>query len=151
MASLIDTSQQEELHTSAGATLPPSGDSITSQCVHIGAAAESSLRVIHQRAEFRDGCEYDDITAGQVTRRGTSEHHHFSLFGFDFLHRHVHLLVVSTHVVGQPTHSHGVTWKTMVREKTATSRRAAFHLAEPPLGSAACFSLIRFHLNSAEI
>jgi len=45
-----------------------------------------------------------------------SELHHFGLLGFGFLHRNVHLFMVCAHIVGQPAHCHGVSWKDNIRE-----------------------------------
>lgn len=42
----------------------------------------------------------------RVGRGCTLERHNFGLFGLDFLHGNVHVLVVCTHVVGQPGKCH---------------------------------------------
>lgn len=41
----------------------------------------------------------------------TLERHNFGLFGLDFLDRNIHILMVCTHVVGQPGECHSVGWR----------------------------------------
>lgn len=42
---------------------------------------------------------------------GRSEDHYLGLFGREFLHRHVHFLMVSTHVIEQPAQGHLLSYR----------------------------------------
>lgn len=41
----------------------------------------------------------------------TLKRHNFGLFGLDFLHGNIDILIVCTHVVGQPGDCHSVGWR----------------------------------------
>lgn len=54
----------------------------------------------------------------------TLERHNFGLFGLDFLHGNVHILMVCTHVVGQPGECHRVGWRERWKMLQDTSERS---------------------------
>lgn len=54
----------------------------------------------------------------------TLERHNFGLFGLDLLHGNIHILMVCTHVVGQPGECHRVGWRERWKMLHDTSERS---------------------------
>lgn len=73
-------------------------EEISTSTVGLSAAAESP----------RDAQVHSAVRPTLTCCPRRSEHHHLSLLWLGFLYRHVHVLVVGAHVVGQPAHRHRV-------------------------------------------
>lgn len=96
------------------------------QTNHSGVPSQTGQEKVHSTVDVPRVSEHYCLPVAKSPHYSPclwSEHHHFSLFGFDFPHWNVNVLMVSTHVIRQPTHSQRVTWKDTIREKSDKAGR----------------------------
>lgn len=61
------------------------------------------VHLLNSRKEVGQSVSEPNVESGELC---TSKGHHFGLFGFGLLHWDVNVLIVCTHVVGQPGKCH---------------------------------------------
>lgn len=63
------------------------------------------VQLLNSRGEVGQSVSEQNVESAELC---ASEGHHFGLFGFGLLHWDVNVLIVCTHVVGQPGKCHRV-------------------------------------------